>query len=190
MTPARRELARWAIVECTRPRELSARVQALARAEEVTPRTVWRSMAEVIRGSLDARKEAMRLGGYPPLVTYSAVHLYLPGPAVGQARPRIMGGRAAGSGLTSEWARLRLEAAWIGRRETGPAICAGPFGLRVNVYRPDGKLVKPDLDNVIKLHMDAIVDAGCVLDDRLCRHLAAYVFSGHESVGVILTSCT
>ncbi len=190
MTPARRELARWAIAECTRPRELSARVQALAREEGVKPPTVWRSMVAVIRDSLDARKEALRLGGYPPLVTYSAVHLYLPGPAVGQGRPRIMGGRAAGSGLTSEWARLRLEASWIGRRETGPAICAGPFGLRVDVYRPDGRLVKPDLDNVIKLHMDAIVNAGCVLDDRLCRHLAAYVMPGYESVQVVLTACT
>lgn len=190
MTPARKALAAWAMTECTRPRDLSARVQALARAEGVKPPTVWRSMTEVIRADLDRRKEALRVGGYPPLVTYSAVHLYLPGPAVGQGRPRIMGGRAAGSGLSSEWARLRLEGSWIGRRETGPAICADAFGLRVDVYRPDGRLCKPDLDNVLKLHMDAIVDAGCVLDDRLCRHLAAYVMPGHESVQVVLTACT
>lgn len=189
MTPARRELARWAIVECTRPRELSARVQALARAEGVKPPTVWRSMSEVIRGSLDARKAALRLGGYPPMAPGTAITVSLLGPAVGQGRPRIMGGRAAGSGLSSEWARLRAEAAWVSAREAQPAVCADDFRLLVTVRRPGARLCKPDPDNVVKLHLDAIVDAGCVLDDRLCRFLSAEVIDGPERVEVALVAC-
>lgn len=189
MTPARRELARWSIVECTRPRELSARVQALARAEEVTPRTVWRSMAEVIRGSLDARKEAMRLGGYPPMHPGSAVTVTLYGPAVGQGRPRIMGGRAAGSGMSSEWARLRAQTAWLRQRELAPAVCLRQFRVDVRIARPGGRLCKPDPDNVLKLHLDAIADAGCVVDDRLCRWASVEVVDGPEQVTVVLTAC-
>ncbi len=189
MTPARRELARWAIVECRRPRELSGRVQALAREEGVTPPTVWRSMAEVIRGSLDARKEGLRLGGYPPMAPGTPVTVSLPGPAVGQGRPRIMGGRVAGSGLSSEWGRLRAEAAWVQQRELSPAVCVDDFRLWVTVWRPGARLVKPDLDNVVKLHMDALTAAGCIRDDRLCRSLTAEVQSGPEQVQVTLTAC-
>jgi len=189
VTPARRELARWSIVECTRPRQLSAWVQALAREEGVKPPTVWRSMAEVIRGSLDARKEALRLGGYPPMAPGTAVTVSLPGPAVGQGRPRIMGGRAAGSGLSSEWSRLRAEAAWVSAREAQPAVCADDFRLLVTVRRPGARLCKPDLDNVVKLHLDALVDAGCVEDDWLCKSLTAEVRNGPEEVQVTLTAC-
>jgi Holliday junction resolvase RusA-like endonuclease len=189
VTPARRELARWAIAECQRPRELSARVQALAREEGVKPPTVWRSMSEVIRDSLDARKDALRLGGYPPMHPGSAVTVTLYGPAVGQGRPRIMGGRAAGSGLSSEWARLRAEAAWVQQRELGPVLCADAFALRVEVYRPKARLCKPDPDNVAKLHLDAITDAGCIVDDARCRSLAVDVLDGEERVQVMLIAC-
>lgn len=189
MTPARRELARWAIVECQRPRELSARVQALAREEGVKPPTVWRSMVEVIRDSLDARKEGLRLGGYPPMPPGTAITVSLPGPAVGQGRPRIMGGRAAGSGLSSEWARLRAEAVWVQERELCPSVCADDFRLWVTVWRPGARLCKPDLDNVLKLHLDALTAAGCIRDDRLCRSLTADVQDGPEQVQVTLTAC-
>lgn len=189
MTPARRELARWAIVECTRPRELSARVQALAREEGVKPPTVWRSMSEVIRDSLEARKDALRLGGYPPMHPGSAVTVTLYGPAVGQGRPRIMGGRAAGSGLSSEWGRLRAEAAWVQQRELSPAVCADDFRVWITVYRPGARLCKPDPDNVLKLHLDALVDAGCVRDDSLCRTATVDVRDGPEEVQVTLTAC-
>ena len=189
MTPARRELARWAIVECQRPRDLSARVQALAREEAVKPPTVWRSMAEVIRGSLDARLEALRLGGYPPMAPGTAVTVALPGPAVGQGRPRIMGGRAAGSGLASEWGRLRAESAWVQQRELGPVLCADAFMCRIEVYRPKGRLVKPDPDNVAKLHLDGLADAGCIIDDARCRSLSIDVLAGEERVQVMLIAC-
>jgi Holliday junction resolvase RusA-like endonuclease len=189
VTPARRELARWAIAECTRPRELSARVQALAREEGVKPPTVWRSMVAVIRDSLDARKEALRLGGYPPMHIGSGVTVILHGPAVGQGRPRIMGGRAAGSGLASEWARLRAESAWVQQRELGPVLCADAFMCRIEVYRPKGRLVKPDPDNVAKLHLDALGDAGCIVNDARCRSLAVDVLAGQERVQVMLIAC-
>jgi Holliday junction resolvase RusA-like endonuclease len=189
VTPARRELARWAIAECTRPRDLSARVQALAREEGVKPPTVWRSMSEVIREDIDARKEALRLGGYPPMAPGTAVTIGLPGPAVGQGRARVMRGRAAGSGLSSEWGRLRAEAAWVQERELAPVACADEFRLWVTVWRPGARLVKPDLDNVVKLHLDALTAAGCILDDRLCRSLTADVQDGPEQVQVTLTAC-
>ncbi len=189
MTPARRELARWAIVECQRPRDLSARVQALAREEGVKPPTVWRSMSEVIRADLDARKEALRLGGYPPMAPGMAVTMEMPGPAVGQGRPKVMRGRAAGSGLSSEWGRLRAEAAWVGARELGPVLCADAFMCRIEVYRPKGRLVKPDPDNVAKLHLDALGDAGCIVNDARCRSLAVDVLAGQERVQVMLIAC-
>lgn len=189
MTPARRELARWALAECQRPRDLSARVQALAKAEGVKPPTVWRSMSEAIRADLDARREALRVGGYPPMAPGTAVSVTLPGPAVGQGRPRIMGGRAAGSGLSSEWGRFRAEAGWLDMRAVAPAVCVGAFRLRVEVYRPGARLVKPDLDNVLKLHLDALADAGCVIDDARCRSLAVEVLAGPEQVQVTLTAC-
>ena len=189
MTPARQALAAWAMTECTRPRDLSARVQALAREEGVKPPTVWRSMVEVIRADLDRRKEALRVGGYPPLPPGAAVVVTLYGPAVGQGRPRIMGGRAAGSGLSSEWARLRAEAAWVSARELGPVLCADAFALRVEVYRPKARLCKPDPDNVAKLHLDAIADAGCIVDDARCRSLAVDVLDGEERVQVMLIAC-
>ena len=189
MTPARQALAAWAMAECTRPRDLSARVQALAREEGVKPPTVWRSMAEVILDSLDRRKEALRRGGYPPMAPGTAVSLTLPGPAVGQGRPRIMGGRAAGSGLSSEWGRMRAEGAWLSTREAKAAVCADDFRLWVTVWRPDARLVKPDLDNVVKLHLDALADAGCIRDDRFCRSLTAEVCDGPEEVQVTLTAC-
>lgn len=189
MTPARRELARWAIAECTRPRELSARVQALAREESVKPPTVWRSMSEVIRADLDARKEALRLGGYPPMAPGQVAYMTLMGPAVGQGRPRIMDGRAAGSGLSSEWARFRAEAGWLTARVLVPAVCVDAFALRVEVYRPGARLCKPDPDNVAKLHLDALADAGCIVDDARCRSLAVEVLAGPEQVQVTLTAC-
>lgn len=189
MTPARRELARWSMSECTRPRELSARVQALAREERVKPPTVWRSMSEVIRADLDARREALRVGGYPPMAPGQVVSTTIPGPAVGQGRPRIMGGRAAGSGLSSEWARFRAERAWLTARALVPAVCADAFRLRVDVYRPGARLVKPDPDNVGKLHLDALADAGCIVDDARCRSLMVEVVDGPEQVQVTLTAC-
>ena len=189
MTPARQALAAWAMTECTRPRDLSARVQALAREEGVKPPTVWRSMVEVIRADLDRRKEALRVGGYPPMAPGTAVSLSLAGPAVGQGRPRIMGGRAVGSGLSSEWGRLRAEGAWLQQRELGPVLCADAFALRLEVYRPRARLCKPDLDNVAKLHLDAIADAGCIVDDARCRSLSVDVLDGAERVQVTLVSC-
>lgn len=189
MTPARQALAAWAMADCTRPRDLSARVQALARAEGVKPPTVWRSMSEVIRAELDRRREALRVGGYPPMAPGTAVSLTLPGPAVGQGRPRIMGGRAVGSGLSSEWGRLRAQGAWLEVRARGAAVCADDFWLCVTVSRPGARLCKPDLDNVLKLHLDALSDAGCIRDDRLCRSLTAEVSHGPEEVQVTLTAC-
>lgn len=189
MTPARQALAAWAMTECTRPRDLSARVQELARAEGVKPPTVWRSMAEVIRADLDRRKEALRVGGYPPMAPGTAVSLSLAGPAVGQGRARVMRGRAAGSGLSSEWGRMRAERAWLEQRALGAAVCADDFRLWVTVYRRGARLVKPDLDNVVKLHLDALSDAGCIRDDRLCRALYVEVQDGPEEVQVTLTAC-
>lgn len=189
MTPARQALAAWAMTECTRPRDLSARVAALAEAEGVQAATVWRSVAKVIRADLDRRKEALRVGGYPPMAPGAAVVVTLYGPAVGQARPRIMGGRAAGSGLSSEWGRLRAEAAWLSMRALGAAVCADDFWLWVTVSRPGARLVKPDLDNVLKLHLDALAGAGCIRDDRLCRALSVDVSDGPEEVQVTLTAC-
>lgn len=189
MTPARQALAAWAMTECTRPRELSARVQALAEAEGVKPPTVWRSMSEAIRADLDRRKEALRVGAYPPMAPGTAVSLSLAGPAVGQGRARVMRGRAAGSGLSSEWGRLRAERVWLLAREAEPAVCADDFRLWITVWRPDARLVKPDLDNVVKLHLDALADAGCIRDDRFCRSLTAEVLDGFEEVQVTLTAC-
>ena len=189
MTPARQTLAAWAMTECTRPRDLSARVQALAHAEGVKPPTVWRSMVEVIRADLDRRKAALRVGGYPPLAPGRMTWVCLPGPAVGQGRARVMRGRAAGSGLSSEWGRLRAQAAWLAMREVEPAVCADDFRLLIRVYRPAARLVKPDLDNVLKLHLDALADAGCIRDDRFCRSLTAEVLDGPEEVHVTLTAC-
>lgn len=189
MTPARRELACWALDACRRPRELSARVQALAQAEGVKPPTVWRSMSEVIRADLDARHEALRVAGYPPMAPGQVAYMTLMGPAVGQGRPRIMGGRAAGSGLSSEWARFRAERAWLTARALTPAVCADAFRLRIEVYRPGGRLCKPDPDNVAKLHLDALADAGCIVDDARCRSLTAEVLDGPEQVQVTLTAC-
>jgi Holliday junction resolvase RusA-like endonuclease len=189
VTPARQALAAWAMTECTRPRDLSARVAALAEAEGVQAATVWRSMAQVIRAGLDRRKEALRVGGYPPMAPGTTVFLTLTGPAVGQGRPRIMGGRAVGSGLSSEWGRLRAEEAWLSVREVEPAVCADDFRLLVTVYRPGARLVKPDLDNVVKLHLDALSDAGCIRDDRFCRGLTASVQDGPEEVFVALAPC-
>lgn len=189
MTPARRELARWAIVECTRPRELAARVQALAREEGVKPPTVWRSMSEAIREDLDARREALRVAGYPPMAPGASVSITIPGPAVGQGRPRIMGGRAAGSGLSSEWGRFRAERAWLTARALTPAVCVDAFRLCITVYRPGARLCKPDPDNVAKLHLDALADAGCIVDDARCRSLAIDVLAGEERVQVMLFAC-
>ncbi len=189
MTPARQALAAWAMTECTRPRDLSARVQGLARAEGVKPPTVWRSMVEVIRADLDRRREALRVAGYPPMAPGRMTWVCLPGPAVGQGRARVMRGRAAGSGLSSEWGRLRAQAAWLAMREVEPAVCADDFSLLIRVYRPAARLLKPDLDNVVKLHLDALTDAGCIRDDRFCRSLTAEVCDGPEEVQVMLTAC-
>lgn len=189
MTPARRDLARWALSECRRPRELSARVQDLARAEGVRPPTVWKSMSEVIRADLEARREALRHRGYPPITPGTTVSIILPGPAVGQGRPRIMGGRAAGSGLSSEWGRFRAERAWLTLRALTPAVCVDACRLWITVCRPGARLVKPDLDNVLKLHLDALMGAGCILDDARCQSLTVEVQDGPEQVSVTLTAC-
>jgi Holliday junction resolvase RusA-like endonuclease len=68
-------------------------------------------------------------------------------------------------------------------------LCVDAFALRVEVSRPGARLCKPDPDNVAKLHLDALSDAGCIIDDARCRSLSVDVRGGPEQVRVTLTAC-
>lgn len=123
------------------------------------------------------------------------IHLVVPGPAVGAARPRVVRLKNGASHTFMPdkpiaWQERcrQIAASELGNRRqphTGPVI------LRVDVYTSAPKLArehrkrqpkaralrpgtgKPDLDNVVKLAMDALTLAGVWSDDRQVAQITA-----------------
>ncbi|MFZ9292516.1 MAG: RusA family crossover junction endodeoxyribonuclease [Ilumatobacteraceae bacterium] len=88
------------------------------------------------------------------------------GPAVGQSRPRVWAGGRVGQTGPSAWARER----WRRAALTLPRAPAGvAVGVSITVRQP--RHGKPDLDNVAKLILDALTDAGVLSDDVQVAHL-------------------
>jgi len=148
------------IPEVTTHRDWLRLCREVAAREGVKPATV---SAAAIR--LSQERHPRREGGTDRADRYTRLVL-LVGPAVGQSRPRVWAGGRVGQTGPSAWARER----WRRAALTLPRVPVGVLaGVSITVRQP--KHNKPDLDNVAKLILDALTDAGVLSDDVQVSHL-------------------
>ena len=119
----------------------------------------------------------------------------IPGPPQGQGRGRVGVNRGTGRAQVFTPAKTRSYAQMIGGEWIAagrPVLCDGPYRVSVSAYhkRPashfkaNGDLSaagrraqhpgKPDLDNVLKGVLDALVACGAVPDDRMMVSVAGF----------------
>jgi Holliday junction resolvase RusA-like endonuclease len=100
---------------------------------------------------------------------------WLPGPPVPQARARTGRGFAyypKPSADYRKWAALQLRTQNAGQPAIWTAVKAGLLFYRVRPKsnKSEWPVVKPDLDNYVKMILDALMDAGILRDDsQVCR---------------------
>jgi Holliday junction resolvase RusA-like endonuclease len=146
--------------EVTTHRDWLRLCREVAAREGVKPATV---SAAAIR--LSQERHPRREGGADRADRYTRLVL-LVGPAVGQSRPRVWAGGRVGQTGPSAWARER----WRRAALTLPRVPVGVLaGVSITVRQP--RHGKPDLDNVAKLILDAMADAGVLPDDAQVSHL-------------------
>lgn len=106
-------------------------------------------------------------------------HAWLPGEPVPQARPRVTRGGHVFYPAKSAAYRKRI-ATLLQYARRGQTPISGPVKLTLYYYRARPKsnkspqpIVKPDLDNLAKQTIDALVDAGVIYDDgQVCALMA------------------
>ena len=122
----------------------------------------------------------------------TSYRFWLPGEPVAQARARTGKGFAfypAKSANYRKWAVLQLRDQLAGR----PPL-DGALQLTVTFHRCRPKsnksprpVVRPDLDNYVKMTCDALMDAGAILDDgAVCALHAVKVWSMDPGVEVVV----
>jgi len=123
------------------------------------------------------------------------VVIFIPLTPIGKGRPRCGRGRAYTPRKTKEW---ELAAAEYMRGLEAPS---GPVAVNIQAFFPRPKnmvwkkkkmvplehVSKPDLDNVIKIVLDAMVRAGVLDDDsQVCYISAQKSYVGNEQPGVLV----
>ena len=173
MTP--RDLLASRLPDYETHRAFAAACAEVARAEGVKPETVQRSV--IARSLADFRPPS----GRHTLAPGQVWTICLAGPPVGQGRPRVWAGGRVGQPASSEWARER----WRRNLAARPMV-VGPVAVSIEVSVKRRK--KPDLDNVVKLILDAMTDAGIIADDvQVDRLSSARIVDGRASEGVAVT---
>ncbi len=173
MTP--RDLLASRLPDYETHRAFASACAEVARAEGVKPETVQRSV--IARSQADYRAPPERHA----LAPGHAWSIGCAGPPVGQGRPRVWAGGRVGQPASSEWARERWRRALVAH-----PVVVGPVAVSIEVRVKRRK--KPDLDNIEKLILDAMTDAGIIADDvQVDRLSSARIVDGRASEGVAVT---
>ena len=123
------------------------------------------------------------------------LHVYIDGKPRPQPRPRFVGGRVVStvSKGVKVW-RNRLVAAFLAARKGQPMIERPVFLMLQPMWSTPDKTrwgkphaIRPDFDNVAKLAMDCLVDAGTIKDDSLIYGAAiAKLWAERDGMSVML----
>ena len=85
---------------------------------------------------------------------------------------------------SKEYVAWKSAAVWHISAQSKRQRVAGPFSFTLYVRRPDKR--KRDLDNLIKVCLDALEAAGVIDGDHLCERLdAEWVYEGPETTLII-----
>ena len=173
MTP--RDLLASRLPDYETHRAFASACAEVARAEGVKPETVQRwTIGRSLRDFRPPDERRVLAAGQVWTIGCA-------GPPVGQGRPRVWAGGRVGQPASSEWARERWRRALVAH-----PVVVGPVAVSIEVSVKRRK--KPDLDNVVKLILDAMVDAGIITDDvQVDRLSSARIVDGRASEGVAVT---
>lgn len=93
------------------------------------------------------------------------IHLVIPLPPKGKARPRVT---SRDTYMPHDYQQWRAD--FVGHvhdQAHGIAPIPGWFAIGLTVTTPKGRM-RPDLDNVLAAVLDALQDSGVIENDRLC----------------------
>lgn len=114
-----------------------------------------------------------------------SVIVILPYPPSANRMWRHVGSKVLRSAEYETW---RKAAVLLIHAETRGKGIAGPYGLTLQIGRPDKR--RRDLDNLIKPLNDALVLAGAVADDSDCQRIDAAWVTGIQGVRVMALDTT